>query len=223
MTPANDPATYDELLAKHQALQADYLDLKRQLAYLKRMVFGQKRERFVPSVPEEQMSLDVLFETAGAKIPGFAESKETITYDRRKPKKGHGRNPIPDDLHREKHVLDVPASEKVCSCCGSEKKHIGDDVTEELEYKPAIFFVNQYVRPKYACPKCPDNGITTALMPPRPIDKGSCRAGAACLYPCQQVRRSSAVVSLATDVHAVQHPYQPLDHGGLDRRTLQSA
>jgi transposase len=165
MTPANTTATYDEILAEN-------LDLKRQLAYLKRMVFGQKRERFVPAVPEEQMVLEELFETAGAKIPGFAESKEKISYERRKPKKGHGRNPIPDDLHREKHVLDVPESEKTCSCCGSEKKHIGDEVTEELEYKPAIFFVNQYVRPKYACPKCPDNGITAAPMPPRPIDKG---------------------------------------------------
>ncbi len=164
-TDSSNPATYHELLAEN-------LDLKRQLAYLKRMIFGQKRERFVPSVPEEQMSLDALLETAGAKMPGFAESKEKISYERRKPKKGHGRNPIPDDLHREKHVLDVPESDKVCSCCGTQKKHIGDDVTEELEYKPAVFFVNQYVRPKYACPKCPDNGITAAPMPPRPIDKG---------------------------------------------------
>jgi transposase len=108
---SNIPATFDTLLAEHQALQAENLDLKRQLAYLKRMIFGQKRERFVPSVPEEQMSLDALFETAGAKIPGFAESKEKISYERRNPKKGHGRNPIPDDLHREKLVLDVPESE----------------------------------------------------------------------------------------------------------------
>jgi transposase len=163
-----DTTEKDALLVKqHNVIQ----DLTHQLAYLKRMVFGQKRERFVPAVPEEQMALEDLFETAGAKIPGFAESKETITYDRRKPKKGHGRTPLPDDLHREKHVLDVPESAKTCSCCGSEKKHIGDDVTEELEYKPAIFFVNQYVRPKYACPNCPDNGVTTASMPPRPIGK----------------------------------------------------
>ena len=59
------------------------------------------------------------------------------------------------DLHREKIVLDVPESEKTCSCCGNEKKRIGDDVTEELEYKPAVFFVNQYIKPKYACPNCP--------------------------------------------------------------------
>lgn len=35
-----------------------------------------------------------------------------------------------------------------------------------------MFFVNQYIRPKYACPKCPDNGITTAALPNRPIYKG---------------------------------------------------
>ena len=165
----SDPAEKDELLQK---IYDENVSLKQQLAYFKRMIFGQKTERHVPEVPEEQMSLEGLFEHAGAKIPGFAESKETITYDRRKPKKGHGRKPIPDDLHREKHIIDVPESEKVCSCCGSPKKQIGEEITEELEYKPAVFYVNQFVRPKYACPNCPDNGVTTALLPDRPIDKG---------------------------------------------------
>jgi transposase len=165
-----DPAEKDILLKK---LYGEILLLKHELAQLKRMVFGQKREKFVPSVPEEQMTLDALFETAGAKIPGFAESKETITYERRKPK-GHGRKPIPDDLHREKHIIDVPDGEKICACCGKEMKKIGEDVSEELEYKPAVFFVNQYIRPKYAlaCSCNPDAGITAAALPPRPIDKG---------------------------------------------------
>lgn len=167
----SDPAEKDDLLVK---LYDEIQYLKHERAQLKHMIFGQKREKFVPSVPEEQMSLEGLFETAGAKIPGFAESKETITYERRKPKKGHGRKPIPDDLHREKHVIDVPETEKICSCCGAEKKKIGEDITEELEYKPAVFFVNQYIRPKYAlaCSCNPDAGITTAALPPRPIDKG---------------------------------------------------
>jgi transposase len=165
----SDPAEKDKLiLTLHEHVQ----HLSQQLTWLKRQVFGQKKERLVPDVPEEQMSLEGLFEHAGAKIPGFAESKETITYERRKPTKGHGRKPIPDDLHREKHIVDVPESEKVCSCCGSQKKQIGEEVTEELEFKPAVFFVNQYVRPKYACPNCPDEGVTTAQMPSRPIDKG---------------------------------------------------
>jgi transposase len=170
----SDTSEKDELLHK---LHTENQELKQQLTYFKRMIFGQKRERFIPSIPEEQMTLEGIFDHVGAKIPGFAETQETITYDRRKPKKGHGRNPIPDDLHREKHILDVPESEKTCSCCGGQKKHIGDEITEELEFKPAIFFVNQYVRPKYACPQCPINGITTAPLPPRPIDKGVAGTG----------------------------------------------
>ena len=164
-----DPAEKDALLLKQSE---QILHLTQQLDYFKRMIFGQKRERVVPDVPEEQMTLEGLFDQAGVEIPGFAESKETITYDRRKPKKGHGRNPIPDDLHREKIILDIPESEKVCSCCGTEKKQVGEDVTEELEFKPAVFFVNQFIKPKFVCPKCPDNGVTMASMPTRPIEKG---------------------------------------------------
>jgi len=93
-----DPAQKDELLLKqHEQIQY----LSHQLAWFKRQIFGQKAEKHVPDAPEEQMSLEGLFEHAGTKVPGFAESKETITYNRRKPKKGHGRKPIPDDLHRE--------------------------------------------------------------------------------------------------------------------------
>lgn len=164
----SDPAEKDALLLKLND-QVQYL--KRELAQIKRLIYGQKTERFVPKdTPAEQMRLDELFGDPKAPVPGFAETREKISYERRKP--GHGRKPIPDDLHREKHVIDVPETEKVCSCCGTPKVHIGDDMAEELEYTPAVFFVNQYIKPKWACPKCPDGGITTAAMPPRPIDKG---------------------------------------------------
>jgi transposase len=178
-TPTADiPTTLPEALALIARQHSDIAHLKEELAQLKRMIFGQKRERFVPAAPvaEEQMSLEGLFEQVGAKIPGFAETRERISYERRKPRKGHGRKPIPDDLHREKHVLDVAEADKVCSCGGA-KKHIGDDITEELEYQPAVFFVNQYIRPKYACPVCESSGVTTAALPPRPIDKGVAGTG----------------------------------------------
>ena len=117
--PSELPCDLDESNRLLTKLYDENQHLKQELSQLKRMIFGQKRERFVPAVPEEQMNLEGLFETAGAKIPGFAETKEQIAYERRKPKKGHGRKPIPDDLHREKHIIDVPESEKVCSCCNT--------------------------------------------------------------------------------------------------------
>lgn len=170
-TLCTTPNTLDEATALIASQQSEIQHLKHELAQLKRMIFGQKTEKFVPSVPEEQLTIEGLFDNAGAKVPGFAETKEKISYERRKP--GHGRKPIPDDLHREIHLLDVPESDKICSRCDTRKKHIGDDITEELEYKPAVLFVNRYVRPKYACPKnCLGAGITTAELPSRPIDKG---------------------------------------------------
>jgi transposase len=165
-----DPTEKDDLILRQHA-EIQYLTHQNEL--FRRKIFGQKTERVVPDVPEEQMSLEGLFELAETKIPGFAEAKETITYERRKPKKGHGRKPFPDDLLRVDHVIDVPAEEKKCSCCGTEKVKIGEETSEELEHKPAVFFVNRTIRPKYVCPKkCPDGGVTTAPMPPRPIDKG---------------------------------------------------
>ena len=170
-TSAGLPNTLEE---SHRLLllnQDEIKHLKHELAQIKRMIFGQKTEKFVPKdTPVEQMQLDGLFGDAKMPAPGFAETTEKISYERRKP--GHGRKPIPDDLHREKHILDVPEADKACACCGTQKKHIGDDITEELEYKPAVLFVNQYIRPKYACPNCPGEGVTTAALPSRPIDKG---------------------------------------------------
>ena len=176
-TPAAKPTTLEEALPVIDRLETEVQHLKYEIAQFRRLIFGQKRERFVPTttVTEEQLTIEGLLEQIGVKAPGFAETKERITYERRKPQ-GHGRKPIPDDLHREKHVLDVPECEKTCSC-GTAKKHIGDDITEELEYKPAVFFVNQYVRPKYACPNCPEKGIATAQLPPRPIDKAIAGTG----------------------------------------------
>jgi transposase len=175
-TPCITPGTLDEATALIANQQSEIQHLKHELAQLKRMIFGQKTEKFAPKTDDaQQMVLKGLFDTPQSSTPGFAETREKISYERRKP--GHGRKPIPDDLHREIHLLDVPESEKICSCCDTQKKHIGDDITEELEYKPAVLFVNRYVRPKYACPNCPDTGITSALLPSRPIDKGIAGAG----------------------------------------------
>jgi len=52
---------------------------------------------------------------------------------------------------------------------------MGEEVTEELGRIPAKFFVRQYVRIKYACPKCQE-GVVRPELPPRFLDK--CQAGA---------------------------------------------
>jgi len=87
------------------------------------------------------------------------QEQETITYKRNKPK----RTKLPESLPREIITIDISESEKQCAC-GYDKKCIGNEVTEKLEFIPAQVKVLAYTRPKYACNKC-DAAVSIAPMP----------------------------------------------------------
>jgi len=101
-------------------------------------------------------------------------------------KKKPKRLPIPEHLPR-KDIIIEPAQDV------SGWKKIGELVTEELDYIPAKFHVNRYVRPKYARPKSEETdanissstentptslpAIVVGSLPERPIPKGIPSAG----------------------------------------------
>ena len=97
---------------------------------------------------------------------------ETITYERRK---RPGRRALPEALPRVEIELDIPESDKVCSC-GCQKSRIGSDSNEQLEIIPAKLFVTRYLRHKYACPKCED-GVQIAEQQPAMIPKSNAGPG----------------------------------------------
>jgi transposase len=135
--------------------------LETELAQLKRLIFGSKSERFVPQTSPEQIALALNIE----KISAPDSEKETITYEREKnhSKKVHaGRLPIP--AHIPRIEIEVKPTEDVTGL-----KTIGEEITEELEYKPGSFYVNKYIRKKYV--KKDGEGIIIANLPSRPIDK----------------------------------------------------
>jgi transposase len=142
-------------------LEAKVLKLETELVYFRRLIFGQKRERFVPVQQEDQLSF--LISTDEKERP---VETEYISYSRTKPSKKRkhpGRSSLPESLPRKEIILEP--EEDVSGC-----KKIGEEITEELEYEPPKFYVNRYIRPKYARPK--DEGIAIAILPFRPIDKG---------------------------------------------------
>lgn len=160
------PPTAEEKDALILSQQEKITALTFELNNLKRAVFGKKSEKFIPVAQPEQTKMWNEEKPSVA----FAESKETISYERRK-NKGHGRNAIPDDIYTEVITLEPSDSDKNC-ICGCPKVLIGYDETKEIEYKPAVLYAIKYLRPKYACRQCPDNGITVAALPARPIDRG---------------------------------------------------
>lgn len=141
-----------ELLAMLATRDRELEGVQRRLDQLLRRLYGPKSEAFRPDQP-------TLFA-----IPGEPEPATPPTSDapvsptaKPKPKRGHGRRRLPDDLPRERVVHDLPDAEKVCPCCRSPRVKMGEETSEQLDYRPASLFVREHVRLKYACTKCLQN------------------------------------------------------------------
>jgi transposase len=67
-------------------------------------------------------------------------------------------------------VEQVRSVGEACTGCGGTLREFRRDVTEELEYAPGRFVVNQIIRPRMACQNC--ECISQAPLPSRPIEKG---------------------------------------------------
>jgi transposase len=78
------------------------------------------------------------------------------------------RQPLPDHLTREDHVLDPV--ESACPACGGELKPLGEDMAEQLDIINGAFRVIRTIRRKKACARC--DCIVQPSAPSRPIERG---------------------------------------------------
>jgi len=155
MNAAEKQLSYDELLSEN-------IQLKQELADLKRLIFGQKRERFIPGNSDHQLSFGLGLEVSTR----LEETTEQITYQRKKKTTKytpHSRQDLPAHLPRREIIIEPEESTEGLS-------KIGEEITEELDYEPGTLFVNRYIRPKYA--KGKSEGVIIGDLPSRPIDKG---------------------------------------------------
>jgi transposase len=123
-----------ELLTEVRRLRQENEQLRHRLDQALRLHFGQRSERSLPRrarVPRERES------------DGEAASRP-----------GHGRQPLPAHLPRERVVYDLAEADKPCPCCGRPRVCIGEQVSEQLDYRPASFFVVQHARKTYARRSC---------------------------------------------------------------------
>ena len=137
--------------------------LEHELSVLKKMIFGSKRERFVPDIVSGQGRL---FEDnqIGSEP---AEETQQVTYDRKK-KKGIAKRKtlevsMPAHLERVEETIEPKGKEE-----GS--KRIGEFVTEILSYKPAELYIRKIIRPKYVIAS---GEVIIAAMPELPLPKAN--------------------------------------------------
>ena len=171
-----------ELLQDLDRKRARLAQLEARIADLLQRTFGRRSEKFHP----DQLALH--FSECAAEISpphadeapddekGLEKAREGRKKKRKKPRRT-GRIEPPADARRERIVHEPAPEELLCPCCSGPRKKIGEEVSEETEFQPATLFIREHVRPKYACPRCPDEGVKTADLPPRPIDRGKAGPG----------------------------------------------
>jgi transposase len=75
-----------------------------------------------------------------------------------------GRKKLSVELPRVDVLHDLPPDEKICASDGTALERIGEEISEQLDFKPAQVRVIRNIRPKYACPCC-RTGVAIAPVP----------------------------------------------------------
>lgn len=174
----DDPAVLKRMIAELiEALKKSEHEregLQHRLDLLLRRLYGPKAERFDPSQPWliADMAPGTTADAAAAAVPVVEPTVDQDEETEGKAKRpGHGRKPLPKDLPRRRCEHTLPEAQRLCPHCGEVCAKFGEDIKEQLDYKPASLFVWQHARFKYACQHCHDH-VTVTPAPVAVITKG---------------------------------------------------
>ena len=87
-------------------------------------------------------------------------------------RKHPGRQELPADLPRVEQIIACTPEQCVCGKCGKQTDRIGYESSEQLDVEPAKYFVRVIKGEKRACKDCEEQGVQSAPLPPRIIEKG---------------------------------------------------
>ena len=176
-----------ELLDALKKSQRECEGVQQRLDLLLRKLYGPKAERFDPNQPWLLPELAPSAAAEPAESPAVETPTEDLLNDNGKPRKRNGgRKKLPESLPRIRIEHTLGEAERICPCCNEVCQKFGEEISEQLDYKPASLFVRQHARLKYACRKCHDH-VTVAHVPIAIINKGLPGPGllahiAACKY-----------------------------------------
>src|SRR5215469_338698 len=102
-----------------------------------------------------------------------AESqRQQLELPLKQARKHPGRQQLPAELPRVEQIIACTADQCVCGKCGKETIVIGYETSERLDVEPAKYFVQVTKREKRVCKGCEEQGVQSAPLPARIIDKG---------------------------------------------------
>jgi len=141
--------------------------LKNKLEQILRRLYGPRGERIDPA--QLILFAEAIVHRAQAESTTPEPTEPAAASNGRKGR--HGRHRLSASLPRVRIEHPVRPEEIPCPGCGRERTRFAEEISEQLEYKPASLFVIEHVRPKLACAHCREH-VTVAEPPAQPIDKG---------------------------------------------------
>jgi transposase len=112
-------------------------------------------------------------------VPGKGEPEYELRRVKRRPGRRHLANF--EKLPVTTQVYELSGEERICPCCGTERKEIGADESWQIEYIPGGFERLHHVRKKYACLGCERVGenpqMEVAAKAEAAIEKGMAGPG----------------------------------------------
>jgi transposase len=175
--------------SQHQRQRADELHIENlrlqlELQRYKKWYYGPRADRLASSTDVAQTLLEFAEQLDAKPIrPEDVPAKTEPEYELRRVKRRSGRRHLAnfENLPVTTHVYELSAEERVCPCCGVERKEIGADESWQIEYIPGRFERIRHIRKKYACPGCEKAGenpqMEVAAKPEAAIDKGMAGPG----------------------------------------------
>jgi transposase len=174
----------EEHKLRNEELQVELLRTQLELERFKKWYYGPRADRLQSDNDLAQMLLNFAEELDRKSVhaddlPATSEPAEKL----RRVKRRKGRRNLAnfDNLPVTTHVYELNAEERLCPCCGIERKEIGADESWQVEYLPGHFERLHHVRKKYACAGCETNGenprMEAAAKPETAIDKGMAGPG----------------------------------------------
>jgi transposase len=167
-----------------EELYLQNLRLQLELERYKKWYYGPRADRLATSGEVAQALLEFA-EQLEAKpippedVPAQAESEYELRRVKRRPGRRHLANF--ENLPVTTQVYELNAEQRLCPCCGVERKEIGADESWQIEYLPGRFERIQHLRKKYACPGCEKAGenpqMEVAAKAEAAIDKGMAGPG----------------------------------------------
>ncbi len=149
--PTHVPALQQLVLEQQHMIET----LKEQLRLSLRRQFGPRNE-FVNVDQLGLFSVKINYDMTVVEMENGAAEVVSITNtdNDRAPVERKKAVRILKDLPRDIRIIDIPDSEKICSCCGGALHPMKDETAEHVEYVPAILKIIETRRKKYACNGC---------------------------------------------------------------------